>query len=49
MMDFNINLILGTTLIYKAFYIMAQPELEILKKESEEYTTNGFIRSSTSK
>ena len=27
---------------------MAQPELEILKKELEEYTTKGFIRQSTS-
>ena len=38
MMEFTIYLIPGITPIYKAFYRMAQPELEILKKELEEYT-----------
>ena len=39
MMEFTIDLIPATTPIYKAFYRMAQPELDILKNELEEYTS----------
>ena len=47
-MEFTIDLIPETIPIYKIFYRMAQPELEILKEQLEEYIAKGFIRPSTS-
>ena len=47
-MEFAIDLILCTTPIARAPHRMAQPELEILKEQIEEYSAKGFIRPSTS-
>ena len=46
--ELAIDLILGTTPIAKAPQRMAQPELEILKEQIDEYSAKGFIRPSTS-
>ena len=47
-MEFAIDLILGTMPIARAPYRMAQPELELLKEHICEYSAKGFIRPSTS-
>ena len=45
---FSIDIITGTILISKAPYRMAPTELEILKKQLQEYSDKGLIRPSTS-
>jgi len=46
--EFSIDTILSTVLISKAAYRMAPTELEILKKQLQEYSNKGLIRPSTS-
>ena len=46
--EFSIDTIPGTVLISKAPYWMAPTELEILKKQLQEYSDKGLIRPSTS-
>jgi len=45
---FVIDLIPGATLKSKAAYRASRPDLEIIKKETQEYLDKGFIRPSTS-
>ena len=46
--EFTIDVIPGTTPIAKTQQRMAQPELEILKEQIDEYLAKGFIRLSSS-
>ena len=46
--EFSIDTILGIVPISKASYRMAPTELEILKKQLQEYSNKGLIRPSTS-
>ena len=46
--EFAINLIPGAVPIAQAPHRMAQPELEILKEQIDEYLEKGFIRPSSS-
>jgi len=46
--EFSIDTILSTIPISKAPYRMAPTELEILKKQLQEYSNKGLIRPSTS-
>jgi len=48
MVESSIDTIPGTILISKAPYRMASTELEILKKQLQEYSDKGMIRPSTS-
>jgi len=47
-LEFSIDVILGTTSIFKAPYRMAPVEIAELKKQLQEYSDKGFIRPSVS-
>jgi len=47
-LEFSIDIIPGTISISKAPYRMAPTELAILKKQLQEYSNKGLIRSSIS-
>ena len=47
-LEFSIDIILGTIPISKAPYQMAPTELAILKEQLQEYSNKGLIRQSTS-